>query len=115
MATNNPGSGMGADAGPSKAERRAARAAVGAYHEAELARLLEYVREGLARYDAGEIDAFELDDLIHHYKRATQKLWSFCTGGGTHVYSTARTLDWLRERGELPDWWEQATPRRAHG
>ena len=115
MATNNPGRGMGAHAGPSKAERRAARAAVGAYHEAELARLLEHVREGLERYDAGEIDAFELDDLIHHYKRATQKLWSFCTGGGTHVYSTARTLEWLPEQGELPDWWEQATPRRAHG
>ena len=115
MATNNPGSGMGTHAGPSKAERRAARAAVGAYHEAELARLLEHVREGLEHYDAGEIDAFELDDLIHHYKRATQKLWSFCTGGGTHVYSTARTLEWLREQGELPDWWEQATPRRAHG
>ena len=115
MATNNPGIGMGAHAGPSKAERRAARAAVGAYHEAELARLLEHVREGLERYDAGEIDAFELDDLIHHYKRATQKLWSFCTGGGTHVYSTARTLEWLREQGELPDWLERATPRRAHG
>ncbi len=40
---------------------------------------IEHVREGLARYDAGEIDAFELDELIHHYKRATQKLWSFCT------------------------------------
>jgi hypothetical protein len=62
--------------GPSKPERRAARAAVGAYHEAELARLLEHVRGGLARYDVGELDAFELDDLIHHYKRATQKLWS---------------------------------------
>jgi hypothetical protein len=113
MATSDPGSGTRAHAGPSKAERRAARAAVGAYHEAELARLIDHVREGLARYDAGEIDAFELDELIHHYKRATQKLWSFCTGGGAHVYSTARTLEWLRDQGELPDWWEQATPRRA--
>ena len=57
--------------GPSKAERRAAREAVGAYHEAELGGLVEHVREGLARYDAREIDAFELDELIHHYKRAT--------------------------------------------
>jgi hypothetical protein len=99
--------------GPSKAERRAARAAVGAYHEAELARLLEHVREGLARYDAGEIDAFALDDLIHHYKRATQKLWSFCSGGGSKIYSTAKTLEWLREEGELPEWWEQSTPKRT--
>jgi hypothetical protein len=111
MATSDPGTGTRAQAGPSKAERRAARAAVGAYHEAELARLIEHVREGLERYDAGEIDAFELDDLIHHYKRATQKLWAFCTGGGAHVYSAARTLEWLREQGELPDWWEQVTTR----
>lgn len=88
----------------------AARAAVGAYHEAELTRLIERVREALVRFDAGEIDAFELDDLIHHYKRAAQKLWTFCTGAGAHVYSTARTLEWLSEQGELPDWWEQATP-----
>ena len=113
MATSDPASGTSAQTGPSKAERRAARAAVGAYHEAELARLLEHVREGLQRYDAGEIDAFELDDLIHHYTRATQKLWSFCSGGGAQIYSTARTLEWLSEQGELPDWWEQATPRRA--
>jgi hypothetical protein len=74
---------------------------------------IDHVREGLERYDAGELDAFELDELIHRYKRATQKLWTFCTGGGAHVYSTARTLQWLRDQGELPDWWEQATPRRA--
>jgi hypothetical protein len=114
MATSGPTGGIGAQAGPSKAERRAARAAVGAYHEAELAKLLEHVREGFEQYDDGEIDAFELDELIHHYKRATQKLWTFCTGGGAQVYFTARTLKWLREQGELPDWWEQATPRR-HG
>jgi hypothetical protein len=97
----------------SKAERRAARAAVGAYHQAELAGLIEHVREGLARYDAGEIDAFELDELIHHYHCATQKLWSFCTGSGGRVYSTAKTLEWLRDEGELPDWWEDAAPRRS--
>src|SRR5919108_3425257 len=113
MATSDPDSGTRPQDGPSNAERRAARAAVGAYHEAELARLIDHVREGLERYDAGEIDAFELDELIHHYKRATQKLWTFCTGGGAHVYSTASTLECLREQGELPDWWEQATSRRA--
>jgi hypothetical protein len=96
----------------SKAERRAARAAVGAYHEAELARLIDRVREGLARYDAGEIDAFELDELFHHYKRATQKLWSFCTGSGGQLEMAAKTLEWLRDEDNLPDWWEQATPKR---
>ena len=36
------------------------------------ARADEYRREGFARLDRGEIDPFELDDLIHHYKRAAQ-------------------------------------------
>lgn len=57
----------------------------------------------MARYDAGEIDVLELDDLIRHYKRATQKLWSFCVGAGGHVDMAARTLEWLRQEGELPE------------
>jgi hypothetical protein len=69
----------------SKAERRAARQAVGEYHERELGNLLEHVRNGFARYDAGEIDAFDLDDVIHRHKRSAQKLWSFCTGSAQHV------------------------------
>jgi hypothetical protein len=54
---------------PSKAERQADVALVVGYHEARLADLLERVREGFDRYDAGELDAFELDELIHCYKR----------------------------------------------
>lgn len=96
----------------SKAERRAARATVAAYHETEVSKLIERLRAGLARYDAGEIDAFELDDLVHHYKRASQKLWSFCTGSGGQIETAARTLRWLRQHGGQPDWWEQAAPRR---
>jgi hypothetical protein len=60
-------------------------AAAGAYHESEPAKLIERAREGLVRYDAGEIDAFELDDLVHHYKRATQKLWSLRGLGRTRA------------------------------
>lgn len=93
----------------SKAERRAARQAVGAYHESELGKLLEHVRDGFAQYDAGEIDAFDLDDLIHRYKRSAQKLWSFCTGSSEHV---ARMLDWMREQGDETDWWKAGEPRR---
>lgn len=93
----------------SKAERRAARQAVGAYHEEELGKLFEHVRDGLAGYDAGEIDAFDLDDLIHHYKRAAQKLWSFCTGSAEQV---AGMLAWMREQGEETDWWKVGEPRR---
>jgi hypothetical protein len=105
----------GTPTGPSKTERRAARATVGAYHETGLARLIERVREGPTRYDAGDIDVFELDELIHHFKRASQKLWTFCTGSGAQTHATARTIDWLSQQGELPDWWEQATSRRTRG
>ena len=59
-----------------------------------LADLLEHVRRGFAEYDAGQIDAFELDDLIHHYKRVTQKLWSFATGSGGQIETAAQTLVW---------------------
>ena len=48
-----------------RAERRAARQTIGAYQEAQLRLLLERVRDGFRRVDAGEIDAFELDELIH--------------------------------------------------
>jgi hypothetical protein len=98
--------------GPSKAERRTAQALVATYHEAKLADLIEHVREALARYDAGEIDVFELDDVIHHYKRAARELWKFCIGGGSHVMFAARTLEYWQAEGELPDWWEEGVPRR---
>jgi hypothetical protein len=90
----------------SRQQRRADREAVGAYHDAQLKQLLERVREGFARYDEGAIDAFELDDLILRYKRATQKLWSSCVGSGAHVQSMARMLEWQRAEGEHTDWWE---------
>jgi hypothetical protein len=51
-----------------KAERQADREAVVAYHEAELAKLLERLRTGFADYDAETIDAFELDAPIHRYQ-----------------------------------------------
>jgi hypothetical protein len=94
---------------PSKAQRRAARQTVGRYHEEQLGRLLEHVRRGFARYDAGEIDAFELDDLIHRYKRSAQKLWGFCTGSAEQ---TAHTIAWMREHAEEPDWWAAGEPQR---
>jgi hypothetical protein len=55
-----------------KAGRRAARERVAAYHQEQLRVLLEHVRAGLAQLDGGEIDEFDLDDLIHRYKRAAR-------------------------------------------
>ena len=97
----------------SKAQRRADVALVVSYHEARLAELLEDVREGFGRYDAGELDAFELDELIHRYKRATRELWKFCGDiSGRRAGFIARTLEEMQSNGESVDWWERANPRR---
>ncbi len=98
---------------PSKAERQADVALVVVYHEARLAELLERVREGLDLYDSGELDAFELDELIHRYKKAARELWKFCgdiTGRSAHF--VARTLEDMQGREETIDWWERGNPER---
>jgi hypothetical protein len=99
-----------------RARRKAARERIGAYHEQQLRLLLERVREGFRKLDADEIDPFELDELIHHYKRSAQKLWSFCGSSGSGWEHAALTLEWWREQGEQePDWWEAGEPRRRRG
>jgi hypothetical protein len=94
-------------------ERRAARALVAAYHEARLAELLEHVAAALGRYHAGELDAFEVDDVIHRYKRAARELWKFCWLGGTGsgVELVAGTLEHMTADGERVDWWQRAAAR----
>jgi hypothetical protein len=64
---------------------RADRALVATYDEAKLADLIEHVRDGLARFDADELSAFDLDEVIHHFTLAARELWKFCgaTGGQT--------------------------------
>ena len=96
-----------------KAQRRADQATLLAYHEARLAELLEHVRSALAEYDAGKLDAFEVDGVIHHYTRAARALWTFCAVSGAQAETAVRTLEWWRERGEAPDWWHAAERRRA--
>jgi hypothetical protein len=56
-----------AGASGEKARRRAARQLIAAYHQEQLRALLERVRAGFAQLAAGEIDEFDLDDLMHHY------------------------------------------------
>jgi len=74
------------------------------------------VRDGIERMDAGEIDPFELDELIHHYKRSAQKLWSFCGSGGSDWETAALTVEWWRETDDPEtDWWEAGRPRRHDG
>lgn len=97
----------------SKAERRAARERVARYHEESLASLISHVSTDLDRYRAGEIDAYEVDETIHHYHRATQELWKFCWGnsGGEHMLMIARIIDDPAYSLD-PDWWERGAPRR---
>jgi hypothetical protein len=96
-----------------RARRRAARKTIGAYHEEELRLLLERVRDGFARLDAGELDVFELDELIHRYKRSARELWKFCGSSGSDWERAVGTLEYLRDQGqELPDWWAAGEPRR---
>jgi acetate kinase len=98
----------------SKTERQAARALVAAYHEAQLADLIEHVAEELDRYRAGEVDAYAVDETIHQYHRAAQELWKFCWSGGVGANTeiVARTLEQLTEAGETVDWWERIPSHR---
>ena len=47
------------------------RRLVGSYYEARLPELLERVRDGFARYDAGELDAFDGLDICGQPIRIT--------------------------------------------
>jgi hypothetical protein len=95
-----------------KAIRRADQELLAKYHEARLADLLEHVREGFVRYEAGEIDAFGLDDLIHDYQIAAKELWKFCAVSGGQVGIAVRTLELWAERGETREWWHDASRKR---
>jgi hypothetical protein len=96
-----------------KADRRAARELIAAYHQSQLRTLLEHVRAGFAQLDSGEIDEFDLDDLIHHYKRSAGELWKFCGSSDGQWHQAATTLRHLRDHGEEPDWWERGASRRT--
>ena len=89
-----------------KSERRAAREEVAAYHQARLAELVQRVGEAVDRFRAGELDAFEADQIIFQYSRSAKELWKFCNI--PDVESTAR---WVRESPRV-DWWERGAPKR---
>lgn len=90
----------------SKEERRAAREAVGQYHEAQLAALVERLGVEVDRYRAGELDAFDVDNVIFQYSRAVKELWKFCTLGNVEI-----AAHFIRESPPI-DWWERGAPRR---
>jgi hypothetical protein len=89
-----------------KAERRAARETVAAYHEEQLGRLVEQLADAIDRHRAAEIDAFDVDEVVFQYSRAAKELWKFCNLGDIEI--AARIID------EHPptDWWDRGAPRR---
>src|SRR5258708_14510131 len=96
-----------------KARRRADRALLATYHETKLGDLREQVRAGFTAYDSGQIDAFQLDDVIHHYKSSAKELWKFCDVSGADVERAVRALEFRRADNEEPDWWEIGARQRG--
>ncbi|MEU6587191.1 hypothetical protein [Nocardia sp. NPDC046763] len=98
-----------------KAERRAARDLVAAYHEAQLGVLIEQVGRAVDRFRGGEQDAFEVDAVIHQFHRATRQLWSFCVQSGRQVESTAHLIERMADDGDVIDWWQRGASAKARG
>ncbi|MEU7876073.1 hypothetical protein [Dactylosporangium sp. NPDC049140] len=89
-----------------KAERRAAREVVTAYHEAELGGLVARVGEAVDRYRAGELDAFDVDRVLFQYSRAAKELWKYCNYGQVEIAAEIISAQPPR------DWWERGAPRQ---
>lgn len=99
-----------------KAERRAAAKLVSGYHEAQLNELVAHVADAVDRHRAGELDAFEVDEVIHRYRQAARQLWTFCGQSGTGVELAAYTIRRMAEDDVKVDWWERggSQRRRSH-
>lgn len=89
----------------SKSERRAAVEVVVEYHEGRLAELVQSVGDGVDRFRAGELDAFEVDQVIFQYSRAAKELWKFC-----NLADAEFSAGMIRD-GAAVDWWERGAPR----
>jgi hypothetical protein len=88
-----------------KSARQQARETVAGYHLVSLADLVAHVADAVDRFRDGEIDAFDVDQVLFQYSRAAKELWKFCNM--VDVEMTAHEV-----RGGLSiDWWERAAPR----
>ena len=76
------------------------------YHENQLASLQERVGAALECFRTGELDAFEVDQVLFQYSRAAKELWKFCNFGDPEF-----AADLVRER-PIVDWWERGAPRQ---
>ncbi len=90
-----------------KSDRRQAREAAAAHHEAKLAELIAHVADAIDRFRGGELQAVDVDEVLFQYSRAAKEPWKFCNIGNVEL-----TAGQLHGRPPI-DWWERGTPRRA--
>lgn len=88
-----------------KSDRQAACEAVAAYHEAQLAGLVEQVGSAVDRFRSGQIDAFGVDQVLFQYARVAKELWKFCNLGDPELVAGL-----IRDRPPV-DWWELGARR----
>jgi hypothetical protein len=68
-----------------------------------LAELVAQVGEAIDSHRAGELDPYEVDEVLHHYSRSAKELWKFCNLLPTDAAAIIR-------REPPDDWWERGTP-----
>jgi len=88
-----------------KSERQAARDLVASYHEAQQADLVARVGEAIDRYRAGELNAFDVDQVLFQYSRAAKELWKFCNLASVDVAAAMIPDD------PAINWWEVGAPK----
>jgi hypothetical protein len=54
---------------------------------------------------AGRIQ-FQLDQVIHQYRRSAQELWKFCAVSGAQVERAVQALELRKAEGEELDSWK---------
>lgn len=77
-----------------------------AYHEVQLAELVAHVGVVVDGYRAGQLDAFDVDQILFQYSRAAKELWKF--GNMVDVEFTANLV---REQPPA-DCWERGAPKK---
>lgn len=90
----------------SKSEHQRSRSAVAAYHEAQLSELIAHAAGAIDRFRKGELDAFEVDNVLFQYSRAARELWKFC-----NMTDVELTAGLVRDM-PLIDWWERGAPKK---
>lgn len=90
----------------STSKRQAARTQVAAYHEAQQAALVGHIGDAIDRYRVGELNAFDVHQVVFQYSRAARELWKFCNLASLDLAA-------VMIRDDLPiNWWEVGAPKR---